>query len=663
MSVHEQTGLEALSSERRRFDPPTELAANANVTAAAYEQAGADPLAFWEQQARRLDWDTDWTSVLDWQPPYATWFAGGKLNVAVNCLDRHVAAGKGDRVAIHWVGEPADDSRTITYAELLSEVSKAANALTELGVQAGDRVCIYLPMVPEAVISMLACARLGAAHSVVFGGFSAQALVDRITDAGAKVVITADGGYRRGAVSALKPAVDEALERCPAVTSVLVVKRTGQDIAWTEGRDRWWADLVDTQPDTHQPQAFDAEQPLFLLYTSGTTGKPKGVLHTSGGYLTQCAWTHWAVFDLKPATDVFWCTADIGWVTGHSYVVYGPLANGATQVMYEGTPDAGGRDRWWSIIEQYGVTILYTAPTAIRTFMKWGDDLPAAHDLSSLRVLGSVGEPINPEAWMWYRRVIGADRCPIVDTWWQTETGAIMIAPLPGVTSCKPGSAMGPLPGISVDVVDGDGTSVGETGGGFLTLDKPYPAMLRGIWNDDQRYRDTYWARFAGRYFAGDGAKWDDEHVLWLLGRVDDVMNISGHRISTTEVESALVSHPKVAEAAVVGAADATTGQAIVAFVTVKGSVDDLESGGNAFAQELREHVSTQIGPIAKPRQIVISPELPKTRSGKIMRRLLVDIAERRELGDVTTLADPAVVKAINDKMGALAASPPQPGR
>ena len=663
MSVHEQTGLEALSSERRRFDPPTELAANANVTAAAYEQAGADPLAFWEQQARRLDWDTDWTSVLDWQPPYATWFAGGKLNVAVNCLDRHVAAGKGDRVAIHWVGEPADDSRTITYAELLSEVSKAANALTELGVQAGDRVCIYLPMVPEAVISMLACARLGAAHSVVFGGFSAQALVDRITDAGAKVVITADGGYRRGAVSALKPAVDEALERCPAVTSVLVVKRTGQDIAWTEGRDRWWADLVDTQPDTHQAQAFDAEQPLFLLYTSGTTGKPKGVLHTSGGYLTQCAWTHWAVFDLKPATDVFWCTADIGWVTGHSYVVYGPLANGATQVMYEGTPDAGGRDRWWSIIEQYGVTILYTAPTAIRTFMKWGDDLPAAHDLSSLRVLGSVGEPINPEAWMWYRRVIGADRCPIVDTWWQTETGAIMIAPLPGVTSCKPGSAMGPLPGISVDVVDGDGTSVGETGGGFLTLDKPYPAMLRGIWNDDQRYRDTYWARFAGRYFAGDGAKWDDEHVLWLLGRVDDVMNISGHRISTTEVESALVSHPKVAEAAVVGAADATTGQAIVAFVTVKGSVDDLESGGNAFAQELREHVSTQIGPIAKPRQIVISPELPKTRSGKIMRRLLVDIAERRELGDVTTLADPAVVKAINDKMGALAASPPQPGR
>ncbi len=450
-----------------------------------------------------------------------------------------------------------------------------ASALTELGVQAGDRVCIYLPMVPEAVISMLACARIGAAHSVVFGGFSAQALVDRITDAGAKVVITADGGYRRGAASALKPAVDEALKRCPDVTSVLVVKRTRQDVEWTEGRDHWWSDLVDRQPESHEAQAFDAEQPLFLLYTSGTTGKPKGILHTSGGYLTQAAWTHWAVFDLKPDSDVYWCTADVGWVTGHSYLVYGPLANGATQMMYEGTPDAGGRDRWWSIIEQYGVTLFYTAPTAIRTFMKWGDDLPGGRDLSSLRILGSVGEPINPEAWMWYRRVIGGERCPIVDTWWQTETGAMMISPLPGVTSTKPGSAMGPLPGISVDVVDGEGTSVGKTGGGFLTLDEPWPAMLRGIWNDDARYRDTYWSRFPGRYFAGDGAKWDEDHVLWLLGRVDDVMNISGHRISTTEVESALVSHPKVAEAAVVGAADETTGQAIVAFVTVKGTVGD----------------------------------------------------------------------------------------
>ena len=657
----QQTGLEALSSESRRFDPPAEVAAKANVTAEAYAQAATDRLAFWTQQAGRLEWDTDWTTVLDWQPPYARWFVGGKLNVAVNCLDRHVTAGNGDRIALHWVGEPEDDTRDLTYNELLRQVSMTAHALTELGVQAGDRVCIYLPMVPEAVISMLACARLGAAHSVVFGGYSAQALVDRITDAGAKVVITADGGYRRGTASALKPAVDEALERCPDVTAVLVVKRTRQDVAWTEGRDHWWSDVVDRQPETHQAAAFDAEQPLFLLYTSGTTGKPKGILHTSGGYLTQCAWTHWAVFDLEPETDVYWCTADVGWVTGHSYLVYGPLANGATQVMYEGTPDAGGRDRWWSIVEQYGVTILYTAPTAIRTFMKWGDDLPAAHDLSSLRMLGSVGEPINPEAWMWYRRVIGADCCPVVDTWWQTETGAMMISPLPGVTSCKPGSAMGPLPGISVDVVDGDGVSVGRTGGGFLTLDEPWPAMLRGIWNDDQRYRDTYWSRFPGRYFAGDGAKWDDEHVLWLLGRVDDVMNISGHRISTTEVESALVSHPKVAEAAVVGAADATTGQAIVAFVTVKGLAQeqmaaDLEPGGDAFAAELREHVAKEIGPIAKPRQIVISPELPKTRSGKIMRRLLLDIAERRELGDVTTLADPAVVQAIDDTMGAAAA-------
>ncbi|MDQ3423303.1 MAG: acetate--CoA ligase, partial [Actinomycetota bacterium] len=451
----QQTGLEALSSESRRFEPPADLAANANVTADAYEQAAADRLGFWAEQAGRLEWATPWTEVVDWQRPYAKWFVGGTLNVAVNCLDRHVATGNGARVALHWVGEPDGDTRDLTYAELLRQVSMAANALTELGVQAGDRVCIYLPMVPEAVISMLACARIGAAHSVVFGGFSAQALVDRITDAGAKVVITADGGYRRGSASALKPAVDEALERCPDVTDVLVVKRTRQDVAWVEGRDHWWSDVVDRQPESHQAQAFDAEQPLFLLYTSGTTGKPKGILHTSGGYLTQCAWTHWAVFDLKPDTDVYWCTADVGWVTGHSYLVYGPLANGATQVMYEGTPDAGGRDRWWSIVEQYKVSIFYTAPTAIRTFMKWGEDLPAGRDLSSLRVLGSVGEPINPEAWMWYRRVIGGDRCPVVDTWWQTETGAMMISPLPGVTSCKPGSAMGPLPGISVDVVDG----------------------------------------------------------------------------------------------------------------------------------------------------------------------------------------------------------------
>ncbi len=645
--------LEALASESRRFAPPAELAASANVTADAYAAAEQDRLAFWAEQAGRLQWETPWDEVLDWQPPFAKWFVGGKLNVAVNCVDRHVEAGIGDRVAIHWVGEPADDTRRITYAQLKDDVCRAANALEQLGVTAGDVVAIYLPMIPEAVVSMLACARIGAAHTLVFGGFSARALIDRITDAQAKVVITADGGYRRGAPSALKPAVDEALDSCPSVTATLVVKRTGQDVAWTEGRDLWWHDAMEAADKTHEAQAFDAEHPLFLLYTSGTTGKPKGILHTSGGYLTQCAWTHWAVFDLKPETDVYWCTADVGWVTGHSYVTYGPLANGCTQVMYEGTPDAGGKDRWWQIVEEYGVSILYTAPTAIRTFMRWGEELPAGRDLSSLRVLGSVGEPINPEAWMWYRRVIGGDRCPIVDTWWQTETGAMMVSPLPGVTSTKPGSAMGPLPGIVVDVVDNDGVSVGETGGGYLTLSEPWPAMLRGIWGDENRYRETYWSRFDGQYFAGDGAKWDDDHVLWLLGRVDDVMNISGHRISTTEVESALVSHPKVAEAAVVGAQDPTTGQAIVAFVTVRGDVEDTDE---AFLTELRNHVAKEIGAIAKPRQIVLSPELPKTRSGKIMRRLLVDIAERRELGDVTTLADPTVVTTIDEQMGKLAA-------
>ena len=650
-----ETSLSALSTESRRFDPPAELAAHSNVTADSYAHAAKDRLSFWEQQAGRLEWATPWNAVLDWQPPFAKWFVGGTLNASVNCLDRHVANGLGDRVAYHWVGEPAQDRRTITYAQLLVEVSKAAHALTELGVVAGDRVCLYLPMIPEAAVAMLACARVGAVHSVVFGGFSAQALVDRITDADAKLVITSDGGYRRGAPSALKPAVDEAVAQCPSVQNVLVVKRTGQDVDWTD-KDVWWHDAVDGQPEVHEPQAFDAEQPLFLLYTSGTTGTPKGILHTTGGYLTQAAYTHWAVFDLKPDTDVYWCTADIGWVTGHSYAVYAPLANGCTSVLYEGTPDAGGKDRWWSIVEELKVSILYTAPTAIRTFMKWGDELPAGRDLSSLRVLGSVGEPINPEAWIWYRDVIGGGRCPIVDTWWQTETGAMMIAPLPGVTSCKPGSAMGPLPGVSVDVVDNDGVSVGEVGGGYLTLDEPWPAMLRGIWNDEARYRETYWSRFEGRYFAGDGAKWDDDHVLWLLGRVDDVMNVSGHRISTTEVESALVSHPLVAEAAVVGAADATTGQAIVAFVTVKGSVADDVSSGEAFAKELRDHVAKQIGPIAKPRQILITPELPKTRSGKIMRRLLRDVADHRELGDVTTLADPTVVNAINDKMGTTAA-------
>ncbi|MCW2544675.1 MAG: acetate--CoA ligase [Frankiales bacterium] len=526
-----ETSLSALADEQRRFDPPADLAAAANVSAEAYERAAADPEAFWAEQADRLEWAKRWDTVLDWQLPFAKWFVGGKLNVSVNCLDRHVANGLGDRVAYHWVGEPEGDRRTLTYADLLAEVSKAANALTELGVRAGDRVCIYLPLIPEAAIAMLACARIGAAHSVVFGGFSAQALIDRITDAEATLVITSDGGYRRGAASALKPAVDEAVAQCPTVKNVLVVRRTGGEVAWGD-KDVWWHDVVERQSPVHQAESFDSEQPLFLLYTSGTTGKPKGILHTSGGYLTQVAWTHWAVFDLKD-DDIYWCTADVGWVTGHSYSVYGPLANGATSVLYEGTPDAGGKDRWWSIVEELKVSILYTAPTAIRTFMKWGDDLPGGRDLSSLRVLGSVGEPINPEAWIWYRDVIGGGRCPIVDTWWQTETGAMMIAPLPGVTSCKPGSAMGPLPGISVDVVDGEGKPVPA---GFLTLDRPWPAMLRGIWRDEERFRETYWSKFSDRYFAGDGAKWDDDHVLWLLGRVDDVMNVSGHRISTTEV-------------------------------------------------------------------------------------------------------------------------------
>ncbi|MDQ3453913.1 MAG: acetate--CoA ligase, partial [Actinomycetota bacterium] len=548
----------------------------------------------------------------------------------------------------------------VTYAELKDEVSQAAHALTELGVGKGDRVAVYLPMIPEAVVAMLACACIGAAHSVVFGGFSADAVASRIQDADARIVITSDGGYRRGKPSALKPAIDEAVAKCPQVEHVLVVRRTGQETAWTEGRDIWWHDVVDRQEDTHEAEAFDAENPLFILYTSGTTAKPKGILHTTGGYLTQTAYTHHAVFDLKPVTDVYWCTADIGWVTGHSYIVYGPLANGATQVIYEGTPDTPHKGRFWEIVQKYGVTLLYTAPTAIRTFMKWGDDIPAGFDLSTLRILGSVGEPINPEAWMWYREHIGHDNCPIVDTWWQTETGAMMIAPLPGVTSTKPGSAQVALPGVSVDVVDESGTAVGDGEGGYLVLSEPWPAMLRGIWGDDERYKDTYWSRFDSMYFAGDGAKKDDDGDLWLLGRVDDVMNISGHRISTTEIESALVSHPKVAEAAVVGASDATTGQAIVAFVILRGSAaesaEDDEQAGEDLIQELRNHVGREIGPIAKPRQVMLVPELPKTRSGKIMRRLLKDIAEQREIGDVTTLNDSTIMDVIADKMPAAAA-------
>ena len=638
--------LSNLLTETRRFDPPPALAGAANVTADAYTAAGADRVAFWEEQARRLHWHEPWSTALEWESPFAKWFVGGRLNVAYNCLDRHVLAGNGGKVAFHWEGEPGD-TRTLTYDDLLREVCKAANALTSLGVEAGDRVAIYMPMVPETAIAMLACARIGAPHSVVFGGFSAEALSGRILDADARVVITADGGWRRGAVSALKPAVDEALKSCPDVRTVLVLRRTGNDVEWNEGRDVWWHDVVDGQSETHEARAFDAEQPLFILYTSGTTAKPKGILHTTGGYLTQVAFTHHAVFDHKPETDVYWCAADIGWVTGHSYIVYGPLANGATSVMYEGLPDFPDKDRWWATIAKYGVTILYCAPTAIRTFMKWGEEYPGRHDMSSLRLLGSVGEPINPEAWMWYRRVIGGDRCPVVDTWWQTETGAIMISPLPGVTSAKPGAAMRPLPGISAEVVDNAGNAVGPGGGGYLTLTEPWPSMLRGIWGDDERYKETYWSRYPGRYFAGDGAKLDEDGDLWLLGRVDDVMNVSGHRISTTEVEHALVGHSSVAEAAVVGATDAMTGQGIVAFVTVKGGTAD----GDALAADLRAHVAKEIGPIAKPRQIIFTPDLPKTRSGKIMRRLLRDVAESRPLGDVTTLADPTVVEAIGERM------------
>ena len=642
-----EEALSNLLREERRFPPTAEFAAQANATSLMYERASADRMGFWEEQARRLDWDTSWDEVLDWSDaPFARWFVGGRLNVAVNCVDRHVAAGNGDRVALYWEGEPGD-TRTITYAQLQEDVARAANALTELGVKAGDRVAIYLPMIPEAMVAMLACARVGAPHSVVFGGFSAEALRSRIDDAQATLVITSDGGYRRGSAAALKPAVDEAVVQTPSVKHVLVVRRTGQDVAWDDSRDVWWHDVVNRQSPQHDAEAFDSEHPLFILYTSGTTGKPKGILHTSGGYLTQTAFTHHNVFDLKPETDVYWCTADIGWVTGHSYIVYGPLANGATQVMYEGTPDTPHKGRFWEIVEKYKVSILYTAPTAIRTFMKWGDDLPEQFDMTSLRVLGSVGEPINPEAWMWYREHIGGSRCPIVDTWWQTETGAIMISPLPGVTATKPGSAMRPLPGIGADVIDDQARTVPDGGGGYLVLTDPWPSMLRGIWGDEQRYKDTYWSRFSGFYFAGDGAKKDDDGDLWLLGRVDDVMNVSGHRISTTEVESALVSHPAVAEAAVVGASDPTTGQGIVAFVIVRGHVADDEAHGDKLVADLRAHVAHEIGPIAKPRQIMVVPELPKTRSGKIMRRLLRDVAEHRDLGDVTTLADPSVMRLV----------------
>jgi acetyl-CoA synthetase len=639
----------------RDFSPSPEFAAQANGTRALYEEAAADHEAFWARQAReRLSWATDFDQTLDWSgAPFSKWYVGGELNAAYNCVDRHVEAGNGERVAIHFEGE-GGDTRTITYADLQRDVAKAANALELLGVRKGDRVAIYLPMIPEAVAAMLACARIGAPHSVVFGGFSADALRTRIADAEAKVVITADGQFRRGKPAPLKPAVDEAVRGETTVEKVLVVRRTEGAIDWDDSRDVWWHDLVDAASDKHEAVPHDSEHPLFILYTSGTTGKPKGIFHTTGGYLTQTTYTNSVVHDLHPETDVYWCTADIGWVTGHSYIVYGPLANGATQVIYEGTPDTPHPGRWWEIVEKYKVTILYTAPTAIRTFMKWGDDIPAKFDLSSLRVLGSVGEPINPEAWLWYRKHIGSDRCPIVDTWWQTETGGIMISPLPGVTTLEPGSAQRPVPGISAEILDDEGKPLHDPEAvGYLVLTRPWPAMLRGIWGDQERYRETYWTRFGDKYyFAGDGAKYDAKGNIWLLGRVDDVMNVSGHRLSTTEIESALVSHPKVAEAAVVGANDATTGQAVCAFVILRSeAVQEADEPGEGadLVKELRNHVAQEIGPIAKPRQIMIVKELPKTRSGKIMRRLLRDVAENREVGDVTTLADSSVMDLIKE--------------
>jgi acetyl-CoA synthetase len=646
--------LATLLSELRRFPPPPGFASSANGKEELYRAAERDRDGFWAEQARALQWIRPWDRVLEWTPPHAKWFVGGKLNVSANCLDRHLDSPTRNKAALIWEGEPGD-RRVLTYWDLAREVRKAANALKRLGVEKGDRVAIYLPMVPEAAIAMLACARIGAVHSVIFGGFSAESVRDRVNDAEAKVLITADGGYRRGQVLPLKRLADEAMAETPSIRHCIVVRRNAPvngypgaegDEAFarmTPGRDHWWHRLLEAESAECEPTPMDAEDLLFILYTSGTTGKPKGIVHTTGGYLTQVAATTKYVFDLKPE-DVFWCTADIGWVTGHSYVVYGPLANGATVFIYEGAPDWPERDRFWSLVERYGITVLYTAPTAIRAFMKWGTDHPGRHDLSSLRLLGTVGEPINPEAWIWYHTHIGGGRCPIVDTWWQTETGGIMITPLPGVTTTKPGSATTPFPGITADLVDAGGTVVRE-GGGFLTIPDPWPGMLRTIYGDDQRYRDTYWSRFPGRYFAGDGAKLDEDGYWWILGRVDDVLNVAGHRIGTMEVESALVEHPSVAEAAVVGRADDLKGQALAAFVTLK----DGQQASSGLKDDLKAHVTKKIGAIARPDDIFFSADLPKTRSGKIMRRLLKDIAEGRALGDTTTLADPNVVSRLKE--------------
>jgi acetyl-CoA synthetase len=639
--------IENLLAETRRFPPDPAFTARANATASLYEEAERDYVAFWERLAReRISWYTPFDRTLEWELPFAKWFTGGELNVSYNCVDRHVERGLGDKVAYHWIGEPGD-TRTLTYADLLRDVSKAANALKELGVQKGDRVAIYMPMIPELPIAMLACARIGAPHTVVFGGFSAEALAGRINDAEAKVLITADGGWRRGKAVGLKQHADDALVDTPSVESVLVVRRLGDSVYMLEGRDHWWHDIVERQSAHCPPTPVESEHMLYLLYTSGTTAKPKGIVHTTAGYLVGTSFTHETIFDVKP-DDVFWCAADIGWVTGHSYIVYGPLANATTSILYEGAPDTPAWDRWWRIVEDHKVSILYCAPTAIRAFMKQGEAWPQGHDLSSLRLLGSVGEPINPEAWLWYHEHVGGGKAPIVDTWWQTETGMILITPLPGVTTTKPGSATLPFPGVEADVVDADGRSVPLGGGGYLVLKRPWPAMLRGIYGDPERYRQTYWSRFPGMYFTGDGAKRDDEGYFWLLGRVDDVMNVAGHRISTTEVESALVDHRSVAEAAVVGKSDPVTGQAIFAYVILKAGQEPSES----LALQLREHVAHVIGPIARPRHLLFTPDLPKTRSGKIMRRLLRDLAEGRMLGDTTTLADATVVDSIRAASG-----------
>ncbi len=637
--------IETLSDETRTFAPPADFAGQANARPGIYERAEKDYVEFWATWARKLEWMKPFSTTLQWNEPFASWFGDGELNASVNCLDRHVRAGKGDKIAYYFEGEPGD-RRTITYRQLLDDVCRFANGLRKLGIGKGDRVAIYMPMIPELPIAMLACARIGAAHSVIFGGFSPESIVDRVNDADCVALVTCDWGWRRGNKIALKRNCDIAMERTPSIRHCIVAGRIEDDVFMHEGRDHRWSEIVAGQPATCAPEPMNAEDLLFLLYTSGTTAKPKGIKHTTAGYLTQAAMTHELVFDLKPDRDVFWCTADIGWVTGHSYVVYGPLANGATSVIYEGTPDFPDKDRFWDIVERYKVTILYTAPTAIRTFMKWGVEYPARHDLSTLRLLGTVGEPINPEAWMWYRQWIGGNRIPVVDTWWQTETGGIMIAPLPGITTLLPGSATHAIPGIFADIVDEGGRSVPLGGGGYIVLTRPWPGMLRGIWGDDDRYRQTYWSKFPHVYLAGDGCRRDAHGNFWFMGRIDDVMNVSGHRISTTEVESALVDHPRVAEAAVCGKIDEVTGQAIYAFVTLRGG----EAGSDELADELREHVAGKLGKFTKPKYITFTQELPKTRSGKIMRRLLRDIAEGRTLGDTTTLADSSVVHELQER-------------